>query len=314
MSAEQKSRPTTRRATSRPATFAGLVALLPDRVDGYVAQKPDRLCDARTIYGYMDGAAEVYLTYAFQGLVVRLYDSEGAPPIIVELFDMTRSFDAYGVFTNGRDESVPDAGIGQGSELRDDLLTFWQDRYFIAVRVDARDVPPAAKKALRRLGAAVTERIGKTGPLPQVLTYLPRRWLIDHSQRYFNGPDALNYHYDLGEGNPLNLSPAHQAVLASYRVDGVRCQVLCVLYDKADQASAASAALAANLTGREGAERRGDAIQRAPDRWAVVRARGRLLVATLETPTRDAATKLAEEATGRYDKNPRRTETKEQTR
>lgn len=314
MPSDQPSRPTTHRATSRPATFADLVALLPERFDGYTAQKPDRLCDARTIYGYMDGAAEVYLTYAFVGLVVRNYRRPDAPPIVVELFDMTRSFDAYGVFTNGRDETVPDAGIGQGSELRDDLLTFWQSRYFVAVRVDAMDVPPGSKKTLGKLGRSIAKRIGKTGPRPDVLRYLPREGLIDNSQRYINGPDALNYHYDLGDGNPLSLTPAHQVVLASYRIRDVRCHVLCVLYTKVGQAESAAKALATTLAERDGATHADDAIQLASDRWADVRASGRLLVAALETPTRAAASKLVDEATNLYAKPSRQTENKERTR
>jgi len=274
-----------------------MIELLPDRIDKWIAQTPDRLCDRRTLYDYMDGAAEVYLVYAFAGLVVRKFRRSRGPSIVVELFDMTTSFDAFGVFTNGRDEDQPDAKIGQGAEHRPGLLTFWQDRYFVAVRVDAESVDRAADAAAAKLGRVIASAVATPGPLPEVLGYLPTDGLIAHSVRYVYRRDALNYHYDLGDRNPLHLGPHTQGVLATYRRDKARCYVLCVLYPTAALATKARRGFIDGFA--RGADRRGAAKIDA-DRWTAVATGGRLLAAALDSPTRAGALELAGEAIERF--------------
>ncbi|MBN1341341.1 MAG: hypothetical protein JXQ73_01600 [Phycisphaerae bacterium] len=308
MSTSRETRQSVKRSTSRPGTFAELIRLLPEKLDGWARQKPDRLCDDRTIYDYMDGAAEVYLTYAFAGLVVAGYGRQRAPSIVVELFDMTRSFDAYGVFTNGRDEALPDATIGQGAELRDALLTFWRDQYFVAIRADADDVPKTVTTALRDLGLAIAAAIGRDGPLPEVLSYLPGAGRVPHSERYINGRDALNYHHDFGDRNLLHVGPDTQAVLATYRRNDARRDLLCVLFPSAAKAGQACRDFVANFAREadaEGAAKVGDG------QWVAVAVEGRFLAAALDAPTRDEALELAGQAIQRYRKAQKRPSKKE---
>jgi hypothetical protein len=47
----------------------------------------------------MDGAAELYRSYAFKRLMVRRYMKTDHPAIMVELFDMDSSDDAFGIFS-----------------------------------------------------------------------------------------------------------------------------------------------------------------------------------------------------------------------
>ncbi len=284
-------------ATSRPVDFDAMAKLLPTRAGDWVQRGADRRCDRRTIYGYMDGAAEVYLTYAFAGLILRRYRPSRGPSIVVELFDMTTSFDAYGVFSNGRDEELPDAKIGQGAECRSGLLTFWRNHYFVAVRVDADDVPPSAAEAMTKLGRTIAESIGKDGPLPPVLGFLPPEGRIAHAERYTYRPEGLSYHYDLGDRNVLHLTPKTQAVLAGYRRDRVRCGLLCVLYPTAALAAKGRSGLVAEIA--RGADAAG-AAKTEDGRWLAVATHDRLLAAALEAPTRAAALELANQTIQRY--------------
>jgi hypothetical protein len=279
-----------------------MVKLLPERVAGWTAQPPDRLCDKRTIYDYMDGAAEVYMAYAYAGLVVRTYRRPDQPDIIVELFDMTKPFDALGVFSNGRDEELPDANIGQGAEHRKGLLMFWQDRYFVAARVDAEDAggdgpSDAADKAVIALGRRIARAIGKVAPLPSVLGYLPKAGRVRYSERCFCSPGGLNYHYDLGDANPLAISPETPGVLATYRRAKARFNLLCVQYPTAARAARARRSFSSGILG--GTDDKG-AAKNESGLWAAVSTCDRLLVAALDAPTRDAGLALIDQALQRY--------------
>src|SRR3989304_4594407 len=81
--------------------------LLPDDLNGWQALTqtgPDKTYDRTTLYDYIDGAAEPYLTFQFRQVVARRYEKEGQPSIVVDLFDMGSSKDAYGLFSFHREE------------------------------------------------------------------------------------------------------------------------------------------------------------------------------------------------------------------
>ena len=54
----------------------------------------------------------------------KTYQKEGQPEIIVDLFDMGTSQNAYGVFSHAR-ETV-EQNFGQGSQYTEGLLIFWK--------------------------------------------------------------------------------------------------------------------------------------------------------------------------------------------
>ena len=94
--------------------------ILPSEVGGWKWDGKDMKYNSRTLFDYIDGAAELYLAYGFQNLVVRRFEKPGQPSIMAELYEMATSEDAYGVFSfEHQDEPV---GIGQGSEFGGGLL------------------------------------------------------------------------------------------------------------------------------------------------------------------------------------------------
>jgi len=71
--------------------------------------------NSKTLFEYIDGAAELYLAYGFQNLTVRRFEKPSQPQITIECYEMASSEDAYGVFSFERqDEAIE---IGQGSEF-----------------------------------------------------------------------------------------------------------------------------------------------------------------------------------------------------
>lgn len=105
--------------------------LLPSETTGWRWDNRIERYDSRTLYSYMDGAAELYLSYGFQDLMVRRYVKPGLHPITVELYRMASAADAYGVFTFERQDEP--AGIGQGSEFGGGMLRFWKGAYFASI-------------------------------------------------------------------------------------------------------------------------------------------------------------------------------------
>ena len=107
---------------------------LPAEFEGWKWDEKEMKYDSKTLFDYIDGAAELYLAYGFQSLSVRRLVKSSQPPITVELYEMASSEDAYGVFSFERQDE--DIGIGQGSEFGGGLLRFWKGRYFVSIYSD----------------------------------------------------------------------------------------------------------------------------------------------------------------------------------
>ncbi|HIE51600.1 MAG TPA: hypothetical protein EYP85_07550 [Armatimonadetes bacterium] len=193
-----------------------------------------QIYDRETLYHYLNGGAEFYLAYDFQRLGQREFRQATGSNLVVELYEMASSADAYGVFSSdptGEKVSVGTAGVyGYG------LLKFWQGRLF--ARLLALDAPEGVKPDLLTFGQRLAALV-PPGPRPALVEALSPRGLVPDSERFFHTQRSLNSFYYLSEANLLHLSRETQAVLADYREGQQRTKVLVVDYPHPRTAQAA---------------------------------------------------------------------------
>ena len=79
---------------------------LPAEVEGWKWDGKEIKYNSKTLFDYIDGAAELFLAYGFQNLTARRYEKSNQPPITIELYEMGSSEDAYGVFSFERQDEV----------------------------------------------------------------------------------------------------------------------------------------------------------------------------------------------------------------
>ena len=72
---------------------------LPKTVGAWTRSETTRLIDSANIFGYMNGAGELYLGYRFNHLEVFNYTADGQPKILVELYYMKTPDDAFGLLS-----------------------------------------------------------------------------------------------------------------------------------------------------------------------------------------------------------------------
>ena len=126
---------------------------------GWEAAAKDNLFDRKTIFDYMNGAGEIYLAYDFRILLVREYTKKSSPPIVAEIYQMSSSEDAYGVFSQDPDGEEVD--LGQGALYGMGLLRFWKGKIF--VRILAEKETAESKAAVMALGKKIAEAIPDKG-------------------------------------------------------------------------------------------------------------------------------------------------------
>lgn len=247
-----------------------LAALIPPTIGPYVSEA-DQTFDAESIFDYIDGAGEVYRSYNMRFLVARRFHKDGKPDIVVDLFDMGSPEDAFGVFTHDLDGE--DAGVGQGSNYKAGLLSFWKDRYFGSVY--AEEETAETKGLVLELGRRIAVAIPNRGEKPVLVRFLPPAGLDVGRVRFFHNYSVLNYHYFVADTNILLLDQKTDAVLADYGGKDDRSRLLVVAY--ADAAAAAKAGGSFALATMPEAREKG-AVKTENGKWTAVRVHDRYVV------------------------------------
>lgn len=214
-------------------TNHNLADLLPVTIDDWARTDSISSYDRETIFKYINGAGEVYNSYAFSQVAVAHYSRGDDSKILVELFDMGNDADAYGAFSYAREDEK--SGLGGGYEQRGSVMCFWQSRYYCCVALEG----PGERSAgdLESVARAVSDRLPTSSERPYLINALPDDGLIRHSERFFHLQAALNYNYYLARENILKLSSTTNCVLARYQPGSV--YLLLVEYPSADEATTA---------------------------------------------------------------------------
>ncbi len=288
----------------QPTPSAAVPAVgLPLSVDGWTRSAAARRIEPAAIFEYMDGAGELYLAYRFDHLEVVEYASEDQGEILVELYWMRSSDDAYGLLSGDwggepvalkgpEPARVTTALYGAG------LLRIWSDGLY--ARVLASRESEVSKRTVLALGRVIVA--GRADPPPpRLATTLPPTVAVGYALRsdtvcFLRSHLVLNSAYFLSHQNILGLDRTVEAVTARYEStppDGKRRHVRLLLVRYPDPEAARSAL--ARFREAYLPETRSDpsvaasALARIEDGWAGYRLAGRGLAFVFEAPHREEA-------------------------
>lgn len=209
-----------------------LKALLPNEINKWTV-KEDKVFDPESLYDYINGGAELYISYGFSHVVSRTYSHPNSEDITVEIFDMLEPENAYGVFTQQREEEVD--APGQAAQVILGSIIFWKGPYFVSL-MNQRETPQV-KEAMHDLAYAIADNIQSEGNRPEVVRHLPEEQLDVTTIKYFKHYIWLNSYNFIHEDNIFDLNKDTDAVLAKYNAGGKqRPIVLLIKYPQSEKA------------------------------------------------------------------------------
>lgn len=215
-----------RAAASTPGLVSGEQAMpLPKQVGTWKLSEGPRRIEPKAIFDYMDGGGELYLGYRFRYLEVYDYRDPVDTQILLEVYHMESSDDAFGLLSLDSDGQEvkfgPEGSPAGGGIYGAGLLRLWSGDIF--VRILAEKETPESRDAVMQLGKAVTAgRVQASEPafLHALPAGFPGYRLNNREASYFRSYLVLNSIYFLGTQNILKLNLKTQAVIASYRSAG----------------------------------------------------------------------------------------------
>ncbi|MDR0714805.1 MAG: hypothetical protein LBF89_11205 [Bacteroidales bacterium] len=198
---------------------------LPERFQSYRMSErlnytPDNL------YEYINGAAEMYLSYGLKGMYGCRYTAENLPDVTVDIYEMAGSRDAFGVYTQSRDRD--EYTYGQGSLSYPEATLFWKDRYFVVISADR--ATPESTAAIGFLADAADKAIHRKGKIPGIVGLLPAEKPVDGGILYFHHYIWLNAYFFIADFDLLNINEQTDAVVAKYGTPEQRSYLLLVEY------------------------------------------------------------------------------------
>ncbi|HSB06285.1 MAG TPA: DUF6599 family protein [Thermodesulfobacteriota bacterium] len=260
---------------------------LPAEATGWKWDGKEMKHDSKSVFQYMNGAAELYLAYGFQNLRVRRFEKPNQPPITLELYDMASSVNAYGVFSFERQDEA--AGIGQGSEFGGGLLRFWKGKYFLSIYADGQGVE--VESAILTIGRTTADLIREMGPEPKLVGLIPGKdlGLVDRSVRYLKSHILLNQRFFVAHHNIFNLSQRTEAVLAQYTREKKKTHLLLIRYPSMKEAKDAYQSFKGAYLPDAGGK---DLLKTEDQKWTMGRQRGEVVIVVFGAPTADDAEAL----------------------
>lgn len=159
----------------------------------------------RKLYDYIDGAADLYLTYDFQELKVAEYQNKKRASVTVEIYRHKTPTDAFGIYSQERLSSANFLNMGAQGYIEKNILIFTQANYY--VKINSFNTGAEDEEVLLTFAKKVAENLGGKGLLPPILSVFPEEGKKKNSEKFI----AKNF---------LGYSFFHSGFTADYDLSG----------------------------------------------------------------------------------------------
>jgi len=172
-----------------PAALSGqeterssLQPLLP-RISGWEFSEPPRTYHPPTLFEYINGAAENYLSYAFQELIVANYKRAASPAsLTMEIYEMGSDRNSFGIYSSERFPESRFLALGNEGYYEGGTLNFVIGSLY--VKLLCFDCGDGDEMVLRQFAAEVEAKVKRKGRLPELLRVFPPDGLVAHSEKF----------------------------------------------------------------------------------------------------------------------------------
>lgn len=205
--------------SEQPGTAADVKEILPPRSSGgewrLAGDNYSYLPD--TLYNYINGAADLFISYGFVSLTGGRYHPGPDRRVIltVDVYDMGKRLNAFGVFQSKRDPELRPLTIGAGASGTEKYLFFYKGHWY--VEIQAQVLSGTSGDLVMRMARYLEQRIAGDAAPPVELGYLPEDNRVGGSEMYITG--GILGHGFLDKG-----------LLSDYRLDGETVKAFVVFF------------------------------------------------------------------------------------
>jgi Family of unknown function (DUF6599) len=166
----------------RAGSQSTLPSLLP-KPGGWEQTEAPALYAPATLFEYIDGAAENYLSYGFMELAVGSYkEAKTGAALTVEIYDMGDDIKAFGIYSSEKYPESHFLAIGNQGYWEEGSLNFIVGRYY--VKLLCFDCGVAAEEFLTSVAREIEQKAPDKGRIPPLLGLFSVEGLVPNSERF----------------------------------------------------------------------------------------------------------------------------------
>jgi hypothetical protein len=167
----------------------------------------------KTLFEYINGAADLYIMYDFQELKVAEYLNEKEASVIVDVYHHKTPIHAFGIYSQERLSDANFLDIGAQGYIEQNILNFLIGPYY--VKINSYNTGAEDKEILPFFAKKVSEKLGQKGSLPSVLSSFPSEGRKNNSEKFI----AKNF---------LGYAFLHSAFTADYELSGKKFKLFVI--------------------------------------------------------------------------------------
>lgn len=181
-------------------------------IHGWKLMQDDLVYDSNNLWDIIDGAADLYLEYAFINLHIARYISADSIEVKAELYRHGSVADAFGIYSQERDPGYNFIQIGTQGYLQQGVLNYFDGLYYI--KLSTYQTGNTGQQALQTIAKKIEEYVKQNNSWPEVLRLFPSEGKLPNTEQYI----ARNF---LGYGF------FHSVYVASYK-DSTSCTMFII--------------------------------------------------------------------------------------
>jgi len=167
----------------------------------------------KTLFEYINGAADLYIMYDFQELKVAEYRNEKKASVTVEVYKHKTPTHAFGIYSQERLPNTNFIDVGAQGYIENNVLNFLTGPYY--VKMTSYHTGAEDREILLTFAKKMSENLGTKGTLPAILSSFPEEGKKKNSEKFINK-------------NFLGYSFLHSAFTADYELSGKKFKLFVI--------------------------------------------------------------------------------------
>jgi hypothetical protein len=162
------------------------------RIKGWEATIDKTVYGKLNLWEYINGAADLYLTYDFENLYMAEYLNNKGQSVKVEIYKHSSPVNAFGIYTAERMIDYRFIDVGLQGYIEPDALNFITGEYY--VKMMSTGVPGIEEATLLTMAWEIDSKLDRDKKMPDVINLFPAEGKISNSEKYI-ARDFLGYSF-----------------------------------------------------------------------------------------------------------------------
>jgi hypothetical protein len=174
--------------------------------------KPD-MYTPDNLYEYINGAAEIFLSYDFQQLAAITYENPKKHSITIDVYRHSDARNGFGIYSQEKPTKGDFLQVGAQGYYEKGVFNFVKGSYY--VKMSGFDLGDNDKSVLTAAAKDIARRLKGQDFLPLPVTCFPGKGMIENSEKYISQ-------------NFLGHSFLHSAFIAEYEETGEKFKIFII--------------------------------------------------------------------------------------